>query len=481
MLSGRGRKAALAALIVAGVMAASNGTSAASGVAGGGGETGNGGEAAAIDAPAVPVTAPVTDAAPGTVLSSEPIAPVESDGTFGSAGSSGSSDSLGSGGDDAEVSTTARLISFATRDEFDRPAVVGGVVVEPDVPWAHAGARPTVVVAPGTVGQADRCAPSTTFAEQPGGQMSQVEPLLEQGFRVVVSDYIGLGQPGIHTYANRLDQGRAILDAARAGLRVDGLRADSPIALWGYSQGGGATASAAELAETYAPELNVVVTFAGAPPADLSQVLTRIDGSSIMGAIGYAVNGFTERHDELRTLVDEIVSPHGKEVLAQLADDCIADSSSRVGFNRTSQWTVDGRPFSEHFAEHPEIVEFLDDQRIGRHKPNAPVLVLNGHNGDVIPFGQAEQLARDWCEQGAEVTFMPIDVPRIAPGAGIGHAAPMAVGQQLALGYLAAAFGVGLQTAADAGATSPGASSISGSSLLPGSSDNGELPGVCQF
>ncbi|WP_180965740.1 lipase family protein [Corynebacterium xerosis] len=117
-------------------------------------------------------------------------------------------------------------------------------------PGEHAGQRPTVVVAPGTVGQADKCAPSVTYGELGGGQISQVQPLLGQGFRVVVSDYIGLGAPGVHTYANRLDQGQTFLDAARAGLAIDGLPADSPVAFWGYSQGGGATASAAACRRT---------------------------------------------------------------------------------------------------------------------------------------------------------------------------------------------------------------------------------------
>ena len=130
-------------------------------------------------------------------------------------------------------------MSFATRDGLGRGREVGGIVVVPDVPWEHAGQRPTVVVAPGTVEQADKCAPSATYGEPGGGQISQVQPLLEQGFRVVVSDYIGLGAPGVHTYANRLDQGQTFLDAARAGLAIDGLPADSPVAFWGYSQGGG--------------------------------------------------------------------------------------------------------------------------------------------------------------------------------------------------------------------------------------------------
>ena len=399
---------------------------------------------------------PIVEAAPGTVLSSRP-APSPSGSIGGGSSANGSS-----GGESVEY--TARIFRFATRDGAGRGREVGGVVAVPDVPWEHEGPRPTVVVAPGTVGQADKCAPSETFGEEGGGQIDQVEPLLEQGFRVVVTDYIGLGAPGVHTYVNRVDQGQTVLDAARAGLAIDGLPADSPVAFWGYSQGGGATASAAELAQTYAPELNVVVTFAGAPTADLSQVLTRIDGNLIMGAIGYAVNGFLAAEPHLRPLMDDIASPYGKRILSELSEDCIDDSVARVGLDRTNSWTVDGRSLSDHFAEHPEIVEVLDRNRIGRLKPNAPVLVLNGRNDDVIPFGQAEQLARDWCAQGAEVTFVPAEIPRLVPGLGIGHAAPMMTGSELATHYLAAAFGIALKEAS-----------------VDGSSSDIELPGACQF
>ena len=410
---------------------------------------------------------PVIDAAPGTVLSSRPAPEPAGDngGSGGSGGSGGLGEALGAGSSgESSVDFSARIMSFATRDGSGRGREVGGIVVVPDVPWEHAGQRPTVVVAPGTVGQADKCAPSATYGEPGGGQISQVQPLLEQGFRVVVSDYIGLSAPGVHTYANRLDQGQTILDAARAGLAIDGLPADSPVAFWGYSQGGGATASAAELAQTYAPELNVVVTFAGAPPADLSQVLTRIDGNMIMGAIGYAVNGFLETNPELRPIMDEIASPYGKRILGELSEDCIGDSVERVGLHRTNSWTRDGRSLSAHFAEHPEIVSVLDQHRIGRLKPNAPVLVLNGRNDDVIPFQQAEQMARDWCSLGADVTFVPAEIPRIAPGLGIGHTAPMMSGSELATHYMAAAFGIALKEAAQSG-----------------SAGDVDLPASCQF
>ncbi|WP_420868110.1 lipase family protein [Corynebacterium xerosis] len=97
------------------------------------------------------------------------------------------------------------------------------------------------------------------------------------------------------------------------------------------------------------------------------------------------------------------------------------------------------------------MASVLDQHRIGRLKPNAPVLALNGRNDDVIPFQQAERMARDWCSLGADVTFVPAEIPRIAPGLGIERTAPVMSGSELATHYMAAAFGIALKTASQSG------------------------------
>jgi pimeloyl-ACP methyl ester carboxylesterase len=103
-----------------------------------------------------------------------------------------------------------------------------------------------------------------------------IKGLIERGYAVALTDYQGLGTAGVHTYMNRVAQGRAVLDAVRAAQRLSGsgLSSLNPVGLVGYSQGGGASAAAAELAASYAPELKVKGAVAGAVPADLGAVAT---------------------------------------------------------------------------------------------------------------------------------------------------------------------------------------------------------------
>ena len=187
-------------------------------------------------------------------------------------------------------------LMYKSTDAAGNPVAVTGTYIEPEAEWTGNGPRPLVAFGPGTQGQGDLCAPSKSLSRpidvRPGElavgyEAPQIAALVDEGFGVVVTDYIGLGNPDrLHTYTVREDLGHALLDAARAAKNLDGtsLASDSPVGLYGYSQGGGATGAAAELAPTYAPELNLKGAYVGAPPADLFEVLKTVDGMLLVSS-----------------------------------------------------------------------------------------------------------------------------------------------------------------------------------------------------
>ncbi|NUP25814.1 MAG: lipase, partial [Nocardia sp.] len=328
-------------------------------------------------------------------------------------------------------------IMYTTRLQDGSPVAVTGTFIDAAGPWLGAGPRPTVVIGPGTSGQGDRCAMSKAFSTgitittDPSPSLSANQELPSSavwsrlGARVLVTDYVGLGTPGIHTYANRIEEAHAVLDGARAANNLTGAGPDTPLVFWGYSQGGGAVAAAAEMAPDYAPELNLKGTWAGGPVADLAAILERIDGALIGGAIGFAINGLLARYPELGKAVDRVTNQHGRDTLAALGDACIGDVITHYPFLKTSSLTNDGRPLSEHLQAIPEAAPALADLRVGTLTPASPVLITSGRNDDTVPYGQARELADQWCAKGATVTFRTNELPPLLPGTTIpGHFGP---------------------------------------------------------
>lgn len=345
----------------------------------------------------------------------------------------------------------AEKILYSSTNELGEKVAASGFVIEPTSDWGGEGERPTVAVAPGTMGQGDQCAPSNQTGLFASFDMNDPSVGLNYeilnayiasalGMRVVVTDYIGLGTPGVHTYVNSADEGNAVIDAARAALSHAGVPADSPVGFFGYSQGGGAAAAAAERVGSYAPNLNVKASYAGAPPADLKEVLPAIDNGLIAGTLGYALNSGLEYRPELSTLVTEHLNEDGVKFLKDTRGQCVVDSILTYPLADSSNFTKDGRSFAELINDVPGVSQYLDEQKLGAMAPNAPILVQNGVNDDAIPYGQAEQLARDYCAQGANVAFHASNIPEILPKSAIGHILPMLAELPASHSYMYAAF-----------------------------------------
>lgn len=342
----------------------------------------------------------------------------------------------------------ANRIMYRTTDAHGDATAASATYFDASLPWTGAGARPLVVLAPGTQGQGDQCAPSKLFADlvhytypldfAVEYEVLQVHALLSRGIDVVVTDYQGLGTAGMHSYVDRRAQGHAVLDAARAVKALPGSRVgdDNPIGFWGYSQGGGAAASAAEMQPSYAPELKVRGTYAGGPPADLRAVAAALDGGLAAGLLGYAVNSIYAGYPEARAEIDEALNPAGRQALAEIATQCVPETIARYGLHRTAEWTEDGRSIVELIDALPAVRAVVDEQRIGRSTPGSPVLIVQGRNDDLIPHAQATQLAADWCGRGAVVDFRTEEIPPIAPGFVIGHGLPMVSGLPSALDWM---------------------------------------------
>ncbi len=194
------------------------------------------------------------------------------------------------------------------------------------------GGWPIVAYAHGTSGIADHCA----FTLQPRDYyLTSVYPdLLRAGYAVVVSDYVGLGTPGVHPYLDGPAQARSIIDGVRAA------RAVTPSlgtrwAVFGQSQGGHAAMFTARLAPDDAPELELRGAAATGTPSNLDLVaplagpwLPRLPLQKTTAYFGMLLAGLRSNAPELD--IDGYLTPVGRDVLRIVEAECAVEADAKV-------------------------------------------------------------------------------------------------------------------------------------------------------
>lgn len=344
---------------------------------------------------------------------------------------------------------TGTRIMYRSVDAVGKPIAITGTYFEPHNPWPGQGPRPLISYAAGTMGLGDQCAPSRLFEQgihwSSGADITLnyeegfIETLVARGFAVVMTDYQGFGTPGVHTFLNRLASGHAVIDAARAAKHLQGtsLSPQGPVAFMGYSQGGGAVASAAELASQYAPELQIVGTYAGAPPSDLKDLLRQQDGSVFVGAASYILNSIISAYPASEEWIRGKLNERGLQFLDSVKNQCVVETMLKYQFRHLQPFFVDN--FPDILDEEP-LSTLLEIQRIGSLKPNAPVLIVSNRYDPLVSWLGANQIGQDWCRQGAQVEFRTNEEPPFLNKLIVNHILTMFVDGEPSIQWLADRF-----------------------------------------
>lgn len=319
--------------------------------------------------------------------------------------------------------TRAWKILYRSTTATGAPTTVSGTVLVPRD--GRAGQRPLVTYAVGTVGLADNCAPSAGFPTGITAEGSLIWQALLRGWAVAVTDYEGLGTPGIHTYTVGRAEGQAVLDAARAAERLPGtgLDADTPVGIMGYSQGGQASSWAAEIHDSYAPDLNVRGTATGGVPADLLKVADYNNGGVGAGLILASAVG----HDAAYPALDlaRYLNDRGRSLVNVIRTQCVAIDAIAGLFQRIDQVTTSNPLYQADWQG------ALRADKLGTHGPDAPVYLYHGVIDELIPYAVGQKLRSDWCAEGVDVQWQSMP---------LGHITGAIAGSPFAMAWLADRF-----------------------------------------
>ncbi|MBF6173274.1 triacylglycerol lipase [Nocardia blacklockiae] len=294
------------------------------------------------------------------------------------------------------VNVDAWQLSYRSNDSRDAPIAAVTTVLKPR------GSAPdkvlSVQIAADSLGQ--YCSPSYAVQQWSVapfvGQITApaefviAQGAIQQGWSVVIPDHQGPNQ----AYAAGPLAGRITLDGIRAARDFEPMRItpDARIGLYGYSGGAIATGHAAELKQSYAPELNIVGAAEGGVPADLGVVLDVANGQATAGLVLGAVQGLSREYPDFAKFLDERMDLVGRTVKTIQSGLCVQYISSFPFLNLKGMLRVPGDPMQE-----PAVRDVIDRTRMGQAVPDMPMYIWQGNPDEIIPVGQVNTLVDTYC------------------------------------------------------------------------------------
>lgn len=223
---------------------------------------------------------------------------------------------------------------------------------------------------------------------------------LAQGWALAIPDHQG---PRSALSAGPIS-GKITLDGIRAAENFAPLGlagTDTKVGLAGYSGGTIPTNFAAELEDSYAPELDIVGASSGAILADFEPGL---DGGTRQLGAGIWMSGMfglARDNPPLARFMDEHLNPLGKAFQNYQGGTCAQFSAPLAFVDIKGLFDVPGDPL-----DYPEFRAALDANRMGSITPSTPMYLYHANPDWLVPVGPVNELYADYCSRpGATVEY----------------------------------------------------------------------------
>ncbi|MFA1547703.1 lipase family protein [Actinomadura chokoriensis] len=320
-----------------------------------------------------------------------------------------------------DVPMKAWKVRYVSTDAKGAKNVVTGTVAIPDAAWTKGGSRPTVAFNPGTLGSGPRCA----FSKQLAGEYvdmyegGNLQLFLKAGYAIAATDGVGYLDGQVHTYMVGANAGHALLDIVRTSRQIPGgtLTADGKVGISGYSEGGAAALWGAQLAASYAPELDVAGAAAGGVPGDLRLTAKQLNGGFFAGFLADALVGLNAAYPEMP--FDELMNGQGEQAIRDVRGNCLFGTLAVFLGARVENFSTDGLGLEQIYGiEGPGGVtwgEIVDRQKLGvdigpassgaRYEIGFPVFQYRGWLEEIIPHETEDGTRQAYCAAGVNTTW----------------------------------------------------------------------------
>lgn len=341
-------------------------------------------------------------------------------------------------------------ILYKSVDGQGKPVAEATTVLVPQKTWTGPGTRPLVSYQLAEDSTSVNCEPSyvlrTGLFAQGGGSGSlatyeNIFPLaaLNKGYALAFPDYEG---PQSEWLAGA-QAAHGALDGIRAALhyKPDGLTPSTKVGLWGYSGGGGATGWTAALKGSYAPELNVVGAAIGADSnANLASVFSYLDNTASVGFDAIGIVGLTRSNSSVD--FSAYINAAGAQLIQSAADPNKCTIQELLAFGTAGKIEKYTTEPSVPLPQLPPAQILIPANSLVSQPavPAIPVLTYHDTYDDIVPVGDDNTLAAQWCRSGASVEVERFATPFPNTGLPLIHLVGEVEGASPALTYLADRF-----------------------------------------
>ncbi|WP_337193468.1 lipase family protein [Actinomadura rayongensis] len=312
-------------------------------------------------------------------------------------------------------------VQYVTTDARGNKVAASGTVAVPEAAWTKGGSRPTVAYAPFTHGSGAQCSLSkqmtTGFNDQ--YEAPNLSGFLNQGWALAATDGVGYLDGQTHYYVNGKANGPATLDVVRAARKLTGtgLTADGKVAIDGYSEGANTAGWAAQLAGSYAPDLNVVGAAAGGIPANLKAAAKQLNGSFFAGFLADTLIGLKAQYPEMP--FDQLMNDAGRQAEKDVKANCLFGTLAVFAGAKVENFTNDKLTLDQLYAiKGPngqtwgQIADSLNlGQDVGgpnssaTYKIGFPVFLYRGFFEEILPHEPQDALHQQYCKAGVQNTY----------------------------------------------------------------------------
>lgn len=306
---------------------------------------------------------------------------------------------------DVEGGNAYRILYVSQRPDGS-PAASSGMVFIPDSP-APAQGRPVVAWAHGTLGMGDACAPSRAL--NPLGDMDYwLTEMLDRGWVVTATDYVGLGTPGPELYLVAEAEARDVVNSVRAAAQLPDANTGTQYAVWGHSQGGHSALWTGHLSTQLAPDLSLIAVAAAAPAAQLVDIM----GAQWQGTIGWGIGpevavSWPIINPDLQ--VTDILTSAGLENYERLAEECLNNDDGLL-LELAVRQELDQTFFKDNPVQNAAWKAFAEEQTPPPLPATMPTLIAQSMADQVVLAWPNAITQEKWCAAGSDLTMMWLGV-----------------------------------------------------------------------